>query len=236
VAASAVDVGMLSPEQASAASQEELLQLLTRSGFTTRHEVTDVSGRGVGLDAVASRVHAAGGLLEIETSRGEGTCFTLRFPISLSIFRTLQVEASGAIYAVPISSIEEVADLGTDAAAAWSPGTWEASMVFREQTIPVLCLGDSLGGTGGARPHPLSPVVIAHGNEGLFGMLVDQLHGQHEAVLKPFGLIRGMKDAFSGVTILADGRPSLVVDTLKLSTLLSHAARADSASAVLAPS
>ncbi|CAN5831561.1 chemotaxis protein CheA [soil metagenome] len=236
VAASAVEAGMLTPQQAGAAGQEELLQLLTRSGFTTRHEVTDVSGRGVGLDVVASRVHAAGGLLEIETERGEGTCFSLRFPLSLSIFRTLQVEASGTIYMVPISSIEEVADLGAAAAAGWSTGEREASMSFRDQTIPVICLGALLNGVEGACPHPLSPVVIAHGNDGLFGLLVDHLHGQHEAVLKPFGLMRGMKDVFSGATILPDGRPSLVVDSLKLGTFLTHAGGADSASAVLAPS
>jgi two-component system, chemotaxis family, sensor kinase CheA len=213
VADAAVEAGFLSRDAAAGATRDELLQLLTRAGFSTRREVTDVSGRGVGLDVVASRVRAAGGSLEIETTAGEGTCFTLRLPLSLAILRTLLVEVGGVTFTVPIAMIQEVAELGfTD--EAWSGKL--GSMRFRDETLPVLCLSSFFHPALPARRDARAPVVIAHGPDGLFGILVSQLHGQHEAVMKPFDSVRGMPDVFSGATVLSDGRAALVVDALKL--------------------
>jgi two-component system, chemotaxis family, sensor kinase CheA len=213
VSDAAVEAGYLSGAAAPTTSRDELLQLLTRAGFSTRREVTDVSGRGVGLDVVASRVRAAGGSLEIETTTGEGTCFTLRLPLSLAILRTLLVEVGGSTYTIPIATIQEVAELGFTA-EDWNEEL--GSMQFRGEALPVLCLSSLFHPGATARRDALAPVVIAHGPEGLFGILVNELHGQHEAVMKPFDPVRGMPDAFSGATVLADGRAALVVDPLRL--------------------
>jgi two-component system, chemotaxis family, sensor kinase CheA len=142
-----------------------------------------------------------------------GTCFTLRLPLSLAILRTLLVEVGGSTCTIPIAMIQEVAELGSTA------GSWNGvrgSMQFRGESLPVLCLSTFFHPGATARRDALAPVVIAHGPEGLFGILVTELHGQHEAVMKPFDRVRGMPDAVSGATVLADGRAALVLDTLKL--------------------
>ncbi|CAN5637851.1 chemotaxis protein CheA [soil metagenome] len=232
VSDAAVEAGFLSRTAATDISRDELLQLLTRAGFSTRREVTDVSGRGVGLDVVASRVRAAGGSLEIETRAGEGTCFTLRLPLSLAILRTLLVEVGGSTYTIPIATIQEVSELGSS--ADWSEAL--GSMQFRGETLPVLCLSSFFHPGATARRDVLAPVVFAHGPEGLFGILVTELHGQHEAVMKPFDPVRGMPDAFSGATVLSDGRAALVVDCLKLGRFLGSPAEEAAAHAAIAQS
>nr|MBA2671742.1 chemotaxis protein CheW [Gemmatimonadota bacterium] len=233
VSDAAVEAGFLSHAAAADISRDELLQLLTRAGFSTRREVTDVSGRGVGLDVVASRVRAAGGSLEIETSAGDGTCFTLRLPLSLAILRTLLVEVGGSTYTIPIATIQEVVELGS-VVEAWSEEL--GSMQFREETLSVLCLSSFFHPGATARRDARTPVVIAHGPEGLFGILVTELHGQHEAVMKPFDPVRGMPDAFSGATVLSDGRAALVVDSLKLGLFAGSPAEGAAAHAAIAQS
>jgi two-component system, chemotaxis family, sensor kinase CheA len=233
VAAAGVQAGMLSAEAAETASRDELLHLLTRAGFSTRREVTDVSGRGVGLDVVASRVRAVRGVLEIETWEGKGTRFTLRLPLSLAILRTLQVAADGAVYAVPITSIEEVVELGADGASGWGPAG--GAIHFREERVPVCSLAELLQPGTGSRPAATDPVIVAHGADGLFGLAVDRLHGHHEAVLKSFAPVRGMTDAFAGATLLRDGRPALVIDSVKVGSIAMRSANAAGVSAI-APS
>ncbi len=234
VARAAVAAGLMSESGAREASRDELLALLTRAGFSTRREVTDVSGRGVGLDVVASRIRAVRGLLEIESWPGLGTRFTLRLPLSLAILRTLQVEVGGSIYAIPISSIEEVVELGGAGAADWSDDGTEID--FREAMVPVVPLARLFGAAEASRPGAATPVVVVHGAEGLFGFAVESLHGHHEAVLKGFPAVRGMIDAFAGATLLRDGRPALVVDPVKLGALAARSPRPSGVPAAAAQS
>lgn len=206
----AVRNGVLTRADAGSLSDIEVLHLLTRPGFSTAEEVTEVSGRGVGLDVVATRVRALGGVLEIDSAVGEGTTFTLRLPLSLAIVRTLQLEAAGATYVIPISGIEEVTELG-----AGRNGSPE-HFAFREERLPLVSLAAVLepGETG--RSDALAPVVVTRSAGGFYALAVDRLLGQHEAVLKPFDAPARMTDVFAGATILADGRPALVLDPMKL--------------------
>jgi two-component system, chemotaxis family, sensor kinase CheA len=207
----AVERGMISRREAARMPPGEILQLLTRSGFSTAREVTAVSGRGVGLDVVASRLRALGGVLEIDSEAGAGTTFTLRFPLSLAIVRTLQMRSGGETYVMPIAGIEEVTELG--AGRNGEAGVFH----FREERLPLLRLAELLRADDAERPEDdLTPVLVAHGPEGHFALTVERLEGQHEAVLKTFDAPGAAVDAFAGATILADGRPALVLDPMKL--------------------
>jgi two-component system, chemotaxis family, sensor kinase CheA len=234
VAEVAVASGQLTREAAEEATREELLHILTRPGFSTRSEVTDVSGRGVGLDVVASRVRSVRGVLEIESWPGEGTRFTLRLPLSLAILRTLQVEAGGSIYALPISAIEEVVELGPRGAElARDEGSF---IVFREEPVPLLVLTELLHPHDTPRRDANTPVVVVHGAERLYAIAVNALHGHHEAVLKSFQAVQGMTDVFAGATLRRDGRPALVLDAVKLGGFVTREALPAGAPAAAAQS
>ncbi|HVO36276.1 MAG TPA: chemotaxis protein CheA [Gemmatimonadales bacterium] len=187
---------------------ELLFHLIAQAGFTTAEHVTDVSGRGVGIDAVASAVRALGGSVELQSEVGAGTTFTVRLPATLAIVRALLARVGGETYAVPITHVAEAVD----------PRHGEVrqvdgreALVLRGRTIPLVRLRELLGVSGGETP-PRQPIIVLEIGERRTGVVVDAVLGHQEIVVKPFQPPRGTPPLFSGATILGDGAPALILD------------------------
>lgn len=207
----AVDRGLL-PADTTELTDEQLLRVLARPGFSTAAVVTDVSGRGMGMDAVMSRLRTIGGALELTTVPGRGSQFTLRLPMTLAIVRVLLARVGEERYAIPLAGVAETVEFHADRVAALEG---REAYVLRETLVPTVRLREALG-AGGARPAGRSPAVIVEVGERKAAVVVDALVGQQEIVVEPFDAPKGMLPVFSGATILGDGVPALIVDPAAL--------------------
>jgi two-component system chemotaxis sensor kinase CheA len=190
-----------------ALSDDALMALLAQPGFSTADQVTAVSGRGVGIDAVASRVRAMGGRLEMSTDVGAGTTFTLRLPLTLAIVRALLVEVAERTYAVPASHVIEAVEFD-DVDRLEEDGA--ERVVVRSEVLPVVRLRRRFGEAPGTEDGTQLLVVEAAGRR--LACAVDAVLGQQEIVVKRLDTVRGAAALFSGATILGDGSPALIVD------------------------
>lgn len=188
-----------------------LLRILSRPGFSTAEQISEVSGRGVGLDAVATRLRAFGGSLEIQSELGRGSTFTLRLPPTLAILPALLAQIGDERYALPLTHVEETIDF--DSAVVTDPDGTEA-MVLREQVVPLVHLR-SVVGVEGDVPGRRSVIILGVGDR-RGGLVVDHLLGQREIVVKEFDAPAGTLSIFSGATILGDGQPVLILDAARL--------------------
>ena len=195
-----------------ALSDDQLLRVLSRPGFSTAKALTNVSGRGMGMDAVVSRVRALGGSVELEAIAGEGSSFTLRLPLTLAIVRALIARVGSERYAVPLSGVAETVEYNPLHVASLHG---QEAFVLREQLVPTVRLRDRLGVTG-PRPVGKPPTIILQVGERRAALVVDALVGQQEIVVEPFDAPKGMLPIFSGATILGDGVPALIVDPAAL--------------------
>ncbi|HEY1190288.1 MAG TPA: chemotaxis protein CheA, partial [Gemmata sp.] len=209
--------GAVTPEEAAHMSAGELIDLIFRPGFTTAHEVTHVSGRGVGMDVVRTNVERIGGAIEVGSRLGHGATMTMRLPLTLAIIPALIVGAAGDRYAIPQVNLLELVRLEADQL----PRSIEAlhgAPVFRRRghLLPLVYLGAALRlarprGTGDGLT-----IVVLHANEHQFGLVVDQIHDTEEIVVKSLQpQVRGTS-AFAGATILGDGRVALILDVVGL--------------------
>jgi two-component system, chemotaxis family, sensor kinase CheA len=208
VVARAVEAGLVSAAEAKAMEDDEVVRLITRPGFSTADSVTDVSGRGVGLDVVATRVRSLGGMLEIESPAGEGTTMTIQLPQTLAIVRALLVRQSGETYALPLTHVGETVQLLPEEVGAVKG---RPVAYLRDEVIPLHSLRTLLG-TNGTAPAAKRPAVVLEVGEQRVGLEVDQLLGQQEIVVKAFDATADTLRYFSGATILSDGRPALILD------------------------
>jgi two-component system, chemotaxis family, sensor kinase CheA len=195
-----------------ALSDDALLRVIARPGFSTARTVSGVSGRGVGVDVAMTRVRQLGGTLEIRSDVGKGTTFQIRVPLTLAIVRALLADAGGERYAVPLAYVAETVDF--DPRAVTALRTREA-LVVREQVIPTVHLRDLVASRERPAP-PRRPTVILEVGERRTALVVDALLGQQDIVVAPFDAPRGMPPYVGGATILADGAPALVLDAAAL--------------------
>jgi two-component system chemotaxis sensor kinase CheA len=202
----------LTETSAEALTDEVLLRVLARPGFSTAQAVSGVSGRGVGVDVAMTRVRALGGTLEIRTEQGKGTTFTVRVPLTLAIVRALLADAGGERYAVPLAYVAETVEF--DARAVTAVRHREA-LVVRDQVIPTVYLRDLVASPPAAVP-PRRPTVILEVGDRRTALVVDALRGQQDIVVEPFDAPRGMPPFVGGATILADGVPALILDAAAL--------------------
>jgi two-component system chemotaxis sensor kinase CheA len=205
----AVALGLVADADAAAMGDEEVQRLVMRPGFSTADQVTDVSGRGVGLDVVATRVRALGGMLEIDSEPGRGTVFTLQLPQTLAIVRALLVRQSGDTYALPLTHVGETVHL-----LEHEVGSVKGRSVafLRDEVIPLVTLRSLLNGNGVGPEGGKRPAVLLEVGEQRVGLEVDALLGQQEIVVKSFDATADTLRLFSGATILSDGRPALILD------------------------
>ena len=189
-----------------------LLRVLARPGFSTAAAVSGVSGRGVGVDVAMTRVRALGGTLEVRSELGRGTTFTVRVPLTLAIVRALLARAGDERYAVPLAYVAETVEF--DPRAVTSVRDREALLV-RDQVVPTVHLRELVQGNGGA-PAARAPTVILELGDRRTALVVDALAGQQDIVVEPFDAPTGMPPFVGGATILADGAPALILDAAAL--------------------
>ena len=189
-----------------------LVRVLARPGFSTAKTVSGVSGRGVGVDVAMTRVRALGGTLEVRSELGRGSTFLIRVPLTLAIVRALLAEAGGERYAVPLAYVAETVEF--DRRAVTSVRDREA-LVVRDQVIPTVHLRDLVSATSAVHSGR-QPTVILEVGERRTALVVDALLGQQDIVVEPFDAPRGMPSFVGGATILADGKPALILDAAAL--------------------
>jgi two-component system chemotaxis sensor kinase CheA len=194
-----------------ALTDDALLPLLAHPGFSTAKSVTAISGRGVGVDVVNTRVRALGGQLDLETITGAGTVFTMRLPLTLAIIRALLVQVGGARYAIPAAHVMEVLEFN---GASRRTGT--LTIRVRDETVPLVALQqrfeDDPHAPVAANPDGVRHVAIVEVAGRRTALLVDAVLAQQDIVVKPLDAVRGAKPWFSGATVLGDGSPALIVD------------------------
>jgi two-component system chemotaxis sensor kinase CheA len=211
--AAAVERGTLTPEVAAVLSEREALMLACLPGLSTAEAVTDVSGRGVGLDAVKRTVESVGGTLEIESAPGQGARFTLRLPLTVAVQPVLLVRVGEEVLGLPIAKVHGAAQV-TLSALDRAQGT--PVLPYGGEMIPVHDLSHVLGFPE-ASGRDERAVVVAETGEGVWvGLAVDTLIGQQEAVLKPLGQPLENVPGISAVTVLGNGRPVFILDVQRL--------------------
>jgi two-component system chemotaxis sensor kinase CheA len=193
-------------------SDDQLLQVLGRSGFSTAERVTSVSGRGVGIDVVMTRIRSLGGSVQVHSTVGEGTTFLLRLPLTLVIFRALLASVGEERYVLPMAFVSETVEYG-EATRADVHG--QHTLVLRDEMLTTADLRTVVGLTGEA-PSSRRPCVVLEVGERRSALLVDRLIGQQEIVVEPFDPPSGLPRFVSGATILADGTPALILDAAAL--------------------
>ncbi|HBE72748.1 MAG TPA: hypothetical protein DDW31_01380 [candidate division Zixibacteria bacterium] len=208
----AVERGLTTPERAASLTESQLSDFIAMPGFSTAEKVTEVSGRGVGLDVVKNKVEAMGGSLRIESRPGAGTRFLVTAPLSLAIIRTLLVGVEGDCFSIPLSQVRETVEVRPDDVKTLQG---RPLFLFRRKAIPLFHLGRALGRTKG-EPRMSGPAVVVERQDGEAALLIDRMLGQQEIVVKPLsGLVKQAR-AFSGATISREGRPMLIVDVNNL--------------------
>jgi two-component system, chemotaxis family, sensor kinase CheA len=202
----AIERGLL-PAGTERLDDDTLLRCIAQPGFSTSETVTAVSGRGVGVDAVISRVRALGGSVELVTVPGDGTTVTMRLPVTLAIVRALLARVGAERYALPLTHVRETLERGT---AVVRPVQGREMLVLRDEVLPLLRLREVVH-LSSAAPADEEIVVIERGDRRA-ALVVDELTAQEDIVVKGFDSARDGLALFSGATILADGAPALIVD------------------------
>ena len=195
--------------------ESELVRILARPGFSTADKVTGLSGRGVGVDAVYTRVRALGGAMDIRSSPGKGTTMILRLPLTLAIVRAALARVANETYAIPLAHVSETIELEPDILR-----TVKGSEVLlvRDEVLPLLRLRSLVGleAYQASTAIDLEQVVVIDVGDRRAALVIDELTGQEEIVVKQYDAVRGGLPFFAGATILGDGTPALIVDVSSL--------------------
>ncbi|MBF8379135.1 chemotaxis protein CheA [Alicyclobacillus mali] len=205
---SAITKGVITPEAGASMSDEAVYELLFQSGFSTAKEVSDISGRGVGLDAVRDKVESLGGKIRIDTELGRGTTFVIELPLTLAILPALLVSVRGQTFAIPTANVDEVVRLReADVRYVQNESVYPSG----DRIVPIIDVAEWLGLGVRRWVFPQTAVVCRNGEQ-KFVMVVDRVLDELEIVNKPLGrYLEGVR-GFSGATILGDGKVSLILD------------------------
>lgn len=208
----AVSRGLLSAEAAARLTDREAFMLSCLPGVSTAKDITDISGRGVGMDAVKRVVENVGGTLEIDSERGRGTRFTLRLPLTVAVVHLLLVEVGEEVFGLPIAKVVGATEADGE---SLSRSRETALLPHGNSLLPVHSL-DALVGVPAPRRQGARPFVVMDGDSGRVALAVDRLLGQEEVVLKPLSRPLDLLPGLSGVTILGSGRPVFILDVPRL--------------------
>ena len=209
VRAKAIERGTITADQAEIMSDKEIIDLLFLPSFSTAKQVTDVSGRGVGLDVVKSKIEALGGDVEVKTKLGEGSTFTIRLPLTLAIIQALMVVVGGEKYAISLGSITTIEDIEASEIKLVQA---KEVIQLRGSVIPLIRLNKVLDVESTKDKNENLVVVIVKKGDNLAGLVVDELIGQQEIVIKSLGKYINSSRIISGATILGDGEVALIID------------------------
>ena len=209
VKAKAIERGLVTPEQAEALSQKEIIDFLFMPSFSMAKQITDISGRGVGLDVVKSNIEALGGDVEVKSVLGEGTKFIVRLPLTLAIIQALMVEVHDEKYAIALGSIQTIEDIPVSEIKYVQA---KEVIHIRGSVIPLIRLEKILDMEPSEEEKESLTVVIVKKGEKFAGLVVDNLMGQQEIVIKSIGKYINNNKIISGATILGDGEVALILD------------------------
>ncbi len=213
VKAKAIERGVITQEQADNMNEKEIIDLLFNAGFSTAKTVSDISGRGVGLDVVKSKIEALSGEIEVKSRLGEGSTWIIRLPLTLAIIQALMVVVGGEKYAISLGSIQTLEDISpSDVKLVQN----KEVIQLRGVVVPVIRLSEILDITSEKDPEENLVVVIVKKGDKLAGLVVDELIGQQEIVIKSMGKYINKCKIISGATILGDGEVALILDANSL--------------------
>lgn len=212
VRAKAEENGLIQPGQV--LSDNELLQLIFAPGFSTAAAITNLSGRGVGMDVVKKTIEGLRGAIEISSTPGEGSVVSLRIPLTLAIIDGLLVRVGSGRYVIPLATVEECVEL-TPAQDARSTG--RNLITLRDELVPFIRLREQF--TTGTQPDQHQKIVVVSTGQDRVGLVVDQILGDHQTVIKPLSSFHADVGAFSGATIMGDGGVALILDIPALVSL-----------------
>ena len=205
----AIEKGTITPEQAEAMSDKEIIDLLFKPSFSTAEKITDVSGRGVGLDVVKTKIEGLGGNIECKTEMGEGSSFIIRLPLTLAIIQALMVELGSEKYAIPLGNIQTIEDIPFSEVKHVQT---KEVINLRDTVIPLVRLDKILDVEPGEfKPESLTVVIVKKGDKQA-GLVVDNLIGQQEIVIKSIGDYINCSKLIGGATILGDGEIALILE------------------------
>lgn len=218
----AVRHGFLTAEEAGRSSQAALYAMLFEPGFTTAREVTDVSGRGIGLDVLKSTIESLSGSMSVDSTVGQGTNFTIRLPLSMAITKILLVEAQGAVFGVPLAPVQRITRVETGDVSrlgdAWT-------LKDAKEPLRLLDLGNELGLCPAPQESSFQhrPVLVLRRGEQRYALMVDRILEAREVVLKPLGKITRKIPGISASTLLGDGSVVLIVEPAEMGAALAGA-------------
>ena len=207
----AMEKGLITKAELDVMELNDIMKLIFLPGFSTAETVTDVSGRGVGMDAVRTKIEALGGVLELDSNPGQGTRVRIRLPLTLAIIQALLVQVHEETYAIPLGSIDSTINITPEEIRTIQQ---QEVILLRGQIIPLVRLGNSLGikSAAGFEEGQELYVVIVQAGDHKIGLLVDSLVGQQEIVIKSLGKILTGIRQIAGATILGDGQVVLILD------------------------
>jgi two-component system chemotaxis sensor kinase CheA len=220
IRAKAAELGLITAQDASRLSDAEALELIFRPGFSTAEVVTEVSGRGVGMDVVQSVVHRLKATIHIETHAGQGTTFRLKLPLTLAIIKALMFWVEQRLYAIPLNAVNQIAR--TTEAEVHQVDNYEV-LQLRNQVLPLLRLGRRAALEGDRKSKKLFVLVITVG-EKKYGLIVDALEGEEELVIKALDDQTFSTDLVNGASILGDGKVVLILNLLAVVEHVSRSA------------
>ena len=215
---SAVKKQIMTAQAAESLSKHEIINLIFHTGFSTSQTVSDVSGRGVGMDIVRSHIDKLNGIIDVETKPGEGTKFSIKLPLTLAILTGLLVKVNGETYAIPMSNVIEIVRKPENELESVNGQT---VAVIREKVLPLIWLHDYFNVSRGKKGKNVFIVFLGVAEKRL-GLVVDELVGNQEIVIKPLGSYIGKAAGFSGATILGDGSVACILDIVGVGKMASN--------------
>lgn len=205
-----IDTGLVTKSEADELNNNEIIDFLFKPGFSTSASVSDLSGRGVGLDVVKTKIESLGGNVEVESIINCGSKFIIRLPLTLAIIQALLVNLGTEKYAIPLNSIKEITSIKAENIKNVQG---QEVLLYRENVLPIIRLANILDVKNHNEQQEYITLVVVKKGEKNSGLVVDSLIGQHEIVIKSLGKYLGNIKAIAGATILGDGQVALIIDT-----------------------
>jgi len=204
-----VKKGMITPEEAKGLDDQQAIGLIFEPGFSGAEKVTDISGRGVGMDVVKTNIKNLKGSVNINTEVGRGTRFTIALPLTLAIIDALMIKISGDTYAIPLEAVSETTKIEV---RRFTEVNGRKAVTLRGEVLGIMDLCEVLGLPGNPEKRAIVPIVVIQDNNRRLGLVVDTLLERQEIVIKPLGDYLGEKEGLSGATIMGDGSVVLILD------------------------
>jgi two-component system, chemotaxis family, sensor kinase CheA len=208
----AIQKQLIDEREAKNLNDDDIINLLFEAGFSTADTISDVSGRGVGLDVVKSKIESINGNIEVQSEKNKGSRFIIRIPLTLAIIQALLIKIKEEIYAIPLSSITEITDIKSEQIRDIQG---QEVVLYREKTLPIIRLKEILGIEEKEEKESLIVVIVKKGDKQA-GIIIDGLIGQQEIVIKGLGKYLSKIKYLSGATILGNGNISLILDVNSL--------------------